>query len=210
MEAQARQALDHPGQWVSAHDRDLEAAHRESALIAIALLAREDPERAGDLAARLDPALTPQQRGVLWSRLGEIATMKLLPQAQQWFRRAGPESAPEVGFNRPAETLEWQARAALRAPGGPDWTELTGTFARMSSDQQREPVWVYWDGRARLARGDFAGAHQQFDSIAGPFGFYPRLAAEELGRPLELPASPPPVSDEEVSAITNGPGDCAE
>jgi soluble lytic murein transglycosylase len=201
MQAQVRRALDHPGEWLAAHDRDLESADREIALIAIALLAREDPERAGQLAARLDPAMTPQQRGVLWSRLGEIATMKLLPQAEQWFRNAGSEISPEAGFSRPAETLEWQARAALRAPGGPDWSELSGVFARMGPDQQRESVWVYWDGRARLARGDFSGAYQRFDSIAGPLGFYPRLAAEELGRPLELPAAPTPVSDEEVSAM---------
>jgi peptidoglycan lytic transglycosylase len=200
-QAQVRQALDHPGAWVAAHDHDLEAADRDIAAIAIAMLAREDPERAGDVANRLDPELTPQQRGVLWSRLGEIATMKLLPQAQEWFRRAGPEIAPEAGFNRPAETLEWEARAALRASGGPDRSGLSDTLARMSPDQQRESVWVYWDGRAHLARGDYAGAHQRFDSIAGPFGYYPRLAAEELGRPLELPAAPAPVSDDQVSAM---------
>jgi soluble lytic murein transglycosylase len=200
-QAQARQALDHPGAWLTAHDPDLDAASRDIALIAIALLAREDPERAGDLAGRLDPALTSQQRGLLWSRLGEIATMKLLPQAEEWFRRAGADVAPEAGFNRPAETFEWQARAALHAPGGPDWSELSATLARMSPDQQREAVWTYWDGRARLARGDYAGAHQRFDSIAGPFGFYPRLAAEELGRPLELPPAPAPVGDDEVSKM---------
>ena len=201
MQTQVRQALDHPGQWLTARDSDLESADREIALIAIALLAREDPERAGALATRLDPVMTPEQRGVLWSRLGEIATMKLLPEAEGWFRNAGPQIAPEGGFSRPGETFEWQARAALRAPGGPDWSELAGTLARMAPDQQREAVWTYWDGRERLARGDFAGAQQRFDSIAGPLGFYPRLAAEELGRPLHLPAAPSPVREEEVSSM---------
>jgi soluble lytic murein transglycosylase len=200
-QAQARQALDHPGAWLAAHDKDLEAAHREIAMIAIATLAREDPQRAGELAERLDAAMTPPQRGLLWGRLGEIATMKVLPQAEDWFRRAGPELASEAGFSRPGETLEWQARAALRAPGGPDWTELSGALARMPPEQQRESAWVYWDGRARLARGDAAGARQRFESIAGSFGFYPRLAAEELGRPLELPAAPPPVGEDEISAM---------
>src|SRR5207253_2601123 len=97
--------------------RDLGSAHREIALIAITLLARENPPRAGELAERLDPALTPHQRGVLWGRLGEIATMKLLPQAQEWFRRAGPELAPEAGFSRSGETLEWQARTATDRRG---------------------------------------------------------------------------------------------
>lgn len=200
-QAQARQALDHPGDWLIAHDHSLESAPREIALIAIAVLAREDPLRAGETAERLDPQLTPLQRGVLWSRLGEIATMKVLPQAQDWFRRAGPDLAPEAGFSRAGETLEWQARAALRAPGGPDWSELANALARMPADQRREAVWVYWDGRARLARGDTAGAQQRFESIAGSFGFYPRLAAEEIGRPLELPAAPASVSEEEISAM---------
>jgi len=199
--AQLRQALDHPGAWLGPREGDPASAHREIVLIAIALLAREDPPRAGELAERLDPHLTPQQRGVLWSRLGEIATMKLLPQASDWFRRAGPELASEGGFSRPAETLEWQTRAALRAPGGPDWAELRNVLARMSVDQQREPVWTYWSARARLARGDVSGAELQFESIAGPFGFYPRLAAEEIGRPFELPAAPAAIAEDDIGAM---------
>ncbi|HEX4597488.1 MAG TPA: transglycosylase SLT domain-containing protein [Burkholderiaceae bacterium] len=206
-QAQARRALDHPGEWLTARDQDLESAPPEMAVIAIALLAREDPARAGTLAERLDPILTPRQKGILWSRLGELATMKLLPQAEDWFRRAGPEIAPEDGFTRPNETLEWQARAALHAAGGgPDWPELTSTLGRMSDTQRREAVWMYWDGRAQLAHGDFESAYRRFDSIAGSFGFYPRLAAEELGRPLELPAAPAPVSQDDVAAMQGRSG----
>jgi len=203
-QAQAGQALDRPGEWLTANDQALQSAPREIALIAIALLARDDPPRAGALAERIDPALTPQQRGVLWSRLGEIATMRLLPQAGEWFRRAGPDLAPDGGFSRPGETLEWQARAALRA--GPDWSELGRALARMPAEQQREPVWIYWDARARLARGDSAGAQLRFESIAGTFGFYPRLAAEEIGRPLELPAAPAAVREDEISAMESRSG----
>jgi soluble lytic murein transglycosylase len=199
LQPQVKHLFDRPGEWLAAHEQDLESANRDIALIAIALLARDDPDRAGTLAERLDPALTPQQRGVLWGRLGEIATMKLLPQAEDWFRRAGPEITTEEAFTRPRETMEWQARAALRA--GPDWSELAGVLARMPPDQQREAVWVYWDGRARLASGDFEGAYWRFDSIAGSLGFYQRLAAEELGRPLDLPAAPAPLSEEDVSAM---------
>jgi len=200
-QAQLHRALDRPGTWLSAHEARLEAADREIAIIAIALVAREDPDRAGALAEQLDPVLTPAQRGILWGRLGEVAAMKLLPQAQEWFRRAGPQLTADAGFTRPAETLEWRARAALAAPAGPDWSELSAALALMSPQQQREPVWLYWDGRARLVRGEFEGAQRCFDSIAGPFGFYPSLAAEELGRPLELPAEPPPVSDDDVAAM---------
>jgi soluble lytic murein transglycosylase len=200
-QAQLRAALDHPSAWLSAHDHDLASAHREIALIAIALLARDDPPRAAALAERLDPSLTPQQRGVLWSRLGEIATMRLLPQASDWFRRAGPDIAPEAGFSRSGETIEWQARAALHAAGGPDWDELRNALARMPVDQQREPVWTYWAARARRARGDAAGAQTQFESIAGASSFYARLATEEIGRPFEIPVAPAAVTEEEISAM---------
>jgi soluble lytic murein transglycosylase len=200
-QAQLRQALDRPGAWLSAHDRDLASTDREIVLIAIAQLARDDPPRAAQLAERLDPGLTAPQRGVLWSRLGEIATMRLLPQAGDWFRRAGPDIAPEAGFSRSAETLEWQARATLHAPGGPDWDELRNALARMSIEQQHEPVWTYWAARARLARGDVTGAQAQFESVAGGNGFYARLAAEEIGRPPEIPLAPAAVAEEEISAI---------
>jgi len=200
-QTQLRQALEHPGAWLSAHDRELTSAHREIALIAIAQLARDDPPHAAALAERLDPSLTPLQRGMLWSRLGEIATMRLLPQASDWFRRAGPDIAPEAGFTRTGETLEWQARAALHAPGGPDWDELRNVLARMSPEQQHEAAWTYWAARGRLARGDVTGAHLQFESIAGAGSFYARLAAEEIGRQLESQPAPAVVSEEEISAM---------
>jgi soluble lytic murein transglycosylase len=52
-----------------------------------------------------------------------------------------------------------------------------------------------------MARGDLVGAQQRFESIAGALSFYPRLAAEEIGRPLELPAAPAQVSEEEISVL---------
>jgi soluble lytic murein transglycosylase len=207
--AQLGQALDHPGAWLAAHearDRDLANAPREVVIIAIAVLAREDPSHAGALAERLDPALTAQQRGVLWSRLGEVAAMRVLPQAGDWFRRAGEQIAPEGGFSRPGETLEWQARAALRSATGPDWQELRTAIARMPAEQQREPAWIYWDGRAREAMGDASGAQQRFESIAGAGGFYARLAAEQIGWPLETPVAPPPVSEDEIASMERRAG----
>jgi len=205
-QASLRQALDHPSAWLAAHEHDLARAHRETALLAIALLAREDPSGAVAFAERLDPVLTPVQRGLLWSRLGEIAAMHSLPQAGDWFRRADPDIAPEDGFSRRGETLEWQARAALRAPDGPDWAQLREALSRMPAEQQREPTWVYWDGRARQALGDEAGAQQRFESIAGIGGFHARLAAEELGWPLVLPAAPPAVTEEEITAMERRAG----
>jgi soluble lytic murein transglycosylase len=201
LQAQVRQVLDHASTWLTARDRDLAGAPREPTLIAVALLAREDPARAAALAERIDPKLSAGERGILWSRLGEIAAFKLLPQALDWFHRAGPELATEGGFSRPAETFEWQARAALRATGGPDWAELRAALARMPLEQQREPAWVYWDGRARQAAGDASGAQQRFESIAGNGGFYARLASEEIGWPFDLAPPPPPVTEEDIASM---------
>ena len=197
--SQLRRAFERPAQWLASGSGNSASASHEIAIIAVALLARQDPARAAAMAERLDPALSPQQRGALWSRLGEVATMALMPEAEDWFRRAGPELATEEGFSRPSETLEWRARAALRAPDGPDWSDLAGTLERMPADQRSEPAWVYWDGRVLIERSDFAGALQRFESIAGDFSFYRRLAAEEIGRPLELPPAPAPLTEEEIA-----------
>ncbi len=84
----------------------------------------------------------------------------------------------------------------------------------MSPAEQKEPAWVYWKARAIAAlapagpEGEAARAEsrQLLQSIAGAMGFYPLLAADDLGQPAELPRPPTPLMPEEQALLAESPG----
>jgi len=114
------------------------------------------------------------------------------------------------------ETLAWMVRAALRAPSQDRnrWSLVQRAIDEMSAAEQRDPAWVYWRARA-IRAGAAAGpegegarglARLTLESIAGPLGFYPQLALEELGRRVQLPPAPVPLVDSERELIRQHAG----
>jgi soluble lytic murein transglycosylase len=201
--AQAAQILDQPERWLATHERRLSRQQTELALVALARLSRDDPERAARYAAALNLHFSPEQRGLAWGRIGHMAALKLMPEAVAWYRHGGEHVgvAPETA--RADEVLEWQVRAALRAH---DWTAVLRTIERMPAPLADDPAWIYWRGRALAAAGDFEGAQQQFERIAGRFEFYGKLAVEELGQKVVLPPRAEAVTEQELAPMLANAG----
>ena len=198
--AQLVQAIDRPAPFLALHERRLTDLQRELAIIAIARLARENPEQAARHAAALNLHLTPEQRGLVWGRIGHMGAVKLLPEALDWYRQGGEQVGTHVDAARADEVLEWQMRAALRGTArGSDWTMVRSTYQRMSAELQRDPTWIYWNARALATTGQVAQATDAYRSIAGRFSFYGKLAAEELGEPIVIPPPAPAPATEAVA-----------
>jgi soluble lytic murein transglycosylase len=193
--ALAAQILDRPERWLATHERRLSRKEVEPALLALARLARDDPEKAARFAVALNLHLTPEQRGLVWGRVGHMAAVKLMPEAVGWYRQGGEHVGVAPATARGDEVLEWQVRAALRAG---DWPMARSTIERMSATLANDSAWVYWYGRALAATGKPEAAEQQFLRIAERFDFYGKLAAEELGRPIVLPPRAAPVTADEL------------
>ncbi|MBL8348006.1 MAG: lytic transglycosylase domain-containing protein [Rubrivivax sp.] len=114
------------------------------------------------------------------------------------------------------ETLAWMVRAALRAPSQDRtrWPLVLRAIDEMSGAEQRDPAWVYWRARAIRAgaapgpdgEGARGLARLTLDSIAGPLGFYPQLALEDLGRRVSLPVPPVPLVESEREPIRQHAG----
>jgi soluble lytic murein transglycosylase len=101
------------------------------------------------------------------------------------------------------DQLAWYVRIALRQA---DWTAVLAATRRMDVLQRNEPAWVYWEGRAQHALGNIPEAHKLFARVADEHHFYGRLAAEELGRAVEIPAKVAVPTKEEVAAAAANPG----
>ena len=197
--AEAAQAIDKPAQFLSVHARRLSALERELAIVAISRLARDDPADAARHAAELNLHFTPEQRGLVWGRVGHMGATRLLPEALDWYRLGGEHVGTGPDAARAGEVLEWQMRAALRGTAaGPDWAMVRSTYRRMNAELQRDAAWVYWNARALAAAGQREQAQPLYRSIAGQFNFYGKLAAEELGESSVIPPRAAPPSSVEV------------
>jgi soluble lytic murein transglycosylase len=196
------QAIDKPAAFLALHERRLTQLERELAIVAIVRLARDNVDQAERYASALNIHFTPEQRGVVWGRIGHMAAIKHDPQALEYYKRGGAHVGVGVDAARADEVLEWQVRAALRGTAkGPDWATVRTTIERMRAEQQRDPAWVYWRARALQAEGKAEEANAQFRSIAVRFEFYGKLAAEELGQVIVIPPRAAPPAPEMVKTF---------
>jgi len=106
----------------------------------------------------------------------------------------------------PDDLLAWKVRAALRAPGKPNWSMVESAIEAMSPVAQKEPAWVYWRARSLMARQPTSTtampqALHGLQSIAGNQGFYEQLAEEELGRKILAPVRPGTPTVTELDAV---------
>jgi soluble lytic murein transglycosylase len=197
------QAIDRPAAFLTAHERRLTQVQRELATVAIVRLARDNPSEAAESAQALNLHWTPEQRGIVWGRIGHMAALRLMPEANEWYLRGGAHVGLGPDAARIDEVLEWQVRAALRAG---DWATVKSTIDRMPPTLRSEATWVYWYGRSLKQEGRVAEAQDHFARIAPQFSFYGKLAAEELGQPIVIPPLAPPPTVDELAPMPGNAG----
>lgn len=196
-----------------------EAAQLET--LALLRLAAEDPAAAVPAVRTHARELPPPLAAYAWAGLARQAALALLPEAADHYQHAWTlrlKLTPAQRDRAPwsDETLAWQVRAALRSAASPDerWRLVGGAIDAMSPAEQRDAAWVYWRARALQgsAKAGAAGdadrqvAAQLLESISGQMNFYGKLATEDLGRTIRLPAAPMPLSSDERAAAERLPG----
>jgi soluble lytic murein transglycosylase len=94
--------------------------------------------------------------------------------------------------------LEWRVRAALR---GGQWGDVAVAIDAMSAAGRDDVTWGYWRARSRRELGAGADADAALARFAGEPHFYGLLAAEDLGRPLDLRSEPLAVDEARLQAF---------
>jgi soluble lytic murein transglycosylase len=192
------EAARHPKRFFSRLPRKLDRrALREVAVLAAVRYARSDPKAAAEVVHGLLATRLPRADvEYLWARVAHAAAREHLPEALQWYERAGDAALGDFA-------LAWKARAALRAG---EWATLRETIDRMSAWARQEGAWTYWYGRSLVALGDTAAGRAYFLRIAGQPDFYGLLASEELGYVVTPPETSFQPSDEDLDAARRNPG----
>jgi soluble lytic murein transglycosylase len=190
--------LSHPEEYFDRLPPDFTGtrAGRELALAALVRLARSDVPPAHVRFLRRFDQFSAEERSWIHTVLGHMGALSRLPLANEWYAAAGDTTMS-------ATQRSWRVRSALRAE---DWPLVEHTIDRLHASEQTEPEWIYWRARARAAQNDPAGAERLYRQIADQHGFYPMLAAEELGRPFALPDTRDAVSPADKSRAAADPG----
>jgi soluble lytic murein transglycosylase len=155
--------------------RTLDRAGRETAIFAVARLARSRPEDGARELERLAPRLG-DDAAYAWGQVAWQAALDLHPRALEWYAKAGREPLTD-------SQVAWKARSAMRAA---DWKAVLAAIHELSPSVAGEPTWRYWKARALRERGDAEAARALLRPLASLHSFYGVLAAEELG----VPAAP--------------------
>ncbi|HKO86936.1 MAG TPA: transglycosylase SLT domain-containing protein [Burkholderiales bacterium] len=171
--------------------------NRELLVYALMRQASSDPELASTYwNDKTRGRFSSEEQAYVWGQLATQAAKKHLQPALSWFNNA-------QGASLSAEQLQWWARAALRAG---DWTTVRAVIERMPEVTRNDAAWIYWQGRALAALGEPERAASLYQIIAASPAFYGRLAQEELGLPLAIPAGLHAPTLDELQAATTNPG----
>lgn len=170
---------------------------RETLMFAIVRLAQSDPRVAAEfVSSALGAKLPPADRAHLWGRVAFEAAKRQIPEATDWYGRAGSAWLTD-------DQLAWKARAALRSG---DWIMVANAIDAMSVATHAEPAWSYWYARSLAVQGKADGARAYFLRVAGQPHFYGMLASEELGQAVQVPTPPPAPREDELAKARSNPG----
>ena len=219
MDSAVSDLMKDPEKWLREQKSGNSTASKVSAsneeLITLALIrwAAKNPEAAVK-ALRDDwkGELNNGQKAWVYGVAGRIMAIRLNPKALDYYNLA------EKAQNLNEETIEWHARARLRAAEvskkSSDWQKLVAVIDTMPEELRKNQTWVFWKAIA-LKRVNIqeksnhpllVQAKDLLESIAGYDGFYPQLATEELGRDIMLPALLKVPTSEEMNEAIDTPG----
>jgi len=168
---------------------------RELLIAAMTLAADTDPVAVAKLwSGGLSAAFSADDVQYVWSMLAMNAAQRHVPEALDWFGRAGALTD---------EQLAWRARIAMRTE---NWQEVRNSIDRMSATAKNDPIWTYWYGRAERELGSPLEAQGYFARISGEHSFYGRLASDELGVILRIPPHAPLPTEAELAEVAAIPG----
>jgi soluble lytic murein transglycosylase len=219
--AEAAELLDQPQRYLKRRPGADDAASAELTTLAVLRLAGQDPEAAADALRSRAATLPAPLAAYAWAGTGRQAAQRLGPEAGAHYARAWAlrESMPAARREQAPwsdETFVWQVRAALRGDGPEElrWRLVAGAVDAMSPADQKDAAWTYWRARALQAQakpgaeGDAQRqlARRTLESISGQMNFYGKLAAEDLGGRVVLPAPPAALTEAERDAAARHPG----
>jgi len=190
-----QQATDKPA-LVLARGPGRGRTSHELYIIALGRAAKNNPQQAASFLSDGGGKLTAQEQALGWAQIALPASMKLAPEAIDYWRKTKDAPLSNEGY-------QWKVRMALRAG---DWKMVKSTIEAMPPALRSDITWTYWLGRAQQEGGQNEVAQKQFQAIASNISFYGQLATEELGQKIMIPPGPTPATAAEIAPMAQNSG----
>lgn len=165
-------------------------------VIALGRIAKNNPGQAADLLSQNTLLLSKKQESWAWAQIALQASMKLTPEAAEYWRKADNARLSTEGY-------QWRVRAALRAG---DWKLVKSGIEAMPAPLREDAAWGYWYARALREAGKTDEANNRFRLIASQANFYGQLALEELGQQITIPPRAVPPTPDEILPMARNEG----
>ena len=196
--------MANPAKFLTAHSTAPGRARKELLVLALVRLANSDLDKAAQLLEnKWGVHLNSEERHWAWGAIGRQAAMKLDPDALAHYAKVSQPS------DLSDDALGWWVRAVLRSSsklGRSQWQQVVQLVDAMSADAQRDPTWVYWKATALNQLQPQGPGLMLLETIAGQKGFYEMLAQEDLGRRVQVPPRPTPLTPAEKQAASQNAG----
>ncbi len=198
-EKKAVQAVDLPTVAVAKGMGPSKVEH-QIYIVAIGRLAKTSIKLATLALNKATPKMSPQEQQQGWAAIALQSSYTLAPETTDYWKRAN-------GAPLSIDQIQWKTRIALR---NGDWRQVENNIRAMPASLRNEPTWVYWLGRALMARDGVSSqptgeALQLFRSISDQSNYYGQLALEETGKLITIPAPGAPITQAEIAPIAANP-----
>lgn len=169
-------------------------------IVAIGRLAKTSIKLAVLALNKVTPKMTAHEQQQAWSAIALASSYTLAPETTDYWKRSN-------GAPLSIDQAQWKTRIALR---NGDWRQVENNIRAMPAALRSEPAWVYWLGRALMARDGVTSqptgeALQLFRSISDQSNYYGQLALEETGKLITIPPPGMPLGQSEVAPMANNP-----
>lgn len=169
-------------------------------IVAIGRLAKTSIKLATLALNKATPKMTPQEQQQGWAAIALQSSYSLAPETTDYWKRAN-------GAALSIDQIQWKTRIALR---NGDWRQVENNIRAMPAALRNDPAWVYWLGRALMARDGVTSqpsgeALQLFRGISEQSNYYGQLALEETGKLITIPTPGAPISQAEIAPIAANP-----
>lgn len=198
-EKKAVQAVDLPTVAVAKGMGPSKVEH-QIYIVAIGRLAKTSIKLATLALNKALPKMTPHEQQQGWAAIALQSSYTLAPETADYWKRSN-------GAPLSIDQAQWKARIALR---NGDWRQVENTIRAMPAALRSEPTWVYWLGRALMARDGVTSqpageALQLFRGISDQSNYYGQLALEETGKLITIPTAGAPISQAEIAPMAANP-----
>ncbi|MTV40402.1 lytic transglycosylase domain-containing protein [Duganella radicis] len=198
-EKKAVQAVDLPTVAVAKGMGPSKVEH-QIYIVAIGRLAKTSIKLATLALNKALPKMTPHEQQQGWAAIALQSSYTLAPETADYWKRSN-------GAPLSIDQAQWKARIALR---NGDWRQVENTIRAMPAALRGEPTWVYWLGRALMARDGVTSqpageALQLFRGISDQSNYYGQLALEETGKLITIPTAGAPISQAEIAPMAANP-----